>query len=61
MNPIETVQRWEQFGATWRVVAETPGTVTISFCRCDGGEEVQRLTSSDPDLLSWLAGRTSNE
>ena len=61
MNTIEVLERWEQFGATWRIVGRTRGSVTISLCRCDGGEEVQRITSSDPDLLAWLAGRTSDD
>ena len=61
MNPIETLERWEQFGAAWHIVARTSGSVTISLCRCDGGEEVDRITSSDPDLLAWLAGRIGND
>jgi hypothetical protein len=61
MDPIEQLERWQQFGASWRVLAAGPGTVTISLCRCDGGEEVSRLTSSDPALISWLAGRTDSE
>jgi hypothetical protein len=43
------------------VVSRTEGSVTLSLCRCDGGEEVQRLTSTDADLLEWLADRTSSE
>jgi hypothetical protein len=58
---VERLQRWQEFGAVWEVVARGSGTVTISLCRCDGGEEVERLTSDDPTLLDWLAGRTSSE
>ena len=60
-GPIEVLERWRSFGATWRVVARAEGSVTVSLCRCDGGEEVQRLTSTNPELLGWLAGRTSGE
>ena len=60
-GPIEVLERWQSFGATWRVVARAEGSVTVSLCRCDGGEEVQRLTSTNPELLGWLAGRTSSE
>lgn len=60
-GPIEVLERWQSFGAMWRVVARAPGSVTISLCRCDGGEEVQRLTSTNPELLGWLADRTSSE
>ena len=58
---VEILERWQCFGATWRVVSLTEESVTIALCRCDGGEEVQRLTATDGDLLRWLAGRTSSE
>jgi len=60
-GPIEVLERWQRFGATWRVVSRTEGSATISLCRCDGGEEVQRLTSTDPELLGWLSGKTNSE
>ncbi|HWF42280.1 MAG TPA: hypothetical protein VN683_09370 [Acidothermaceae bacterium] len=60
-GPIEVLERWQNFGGTWRVVARAQGWVTLSLCRCDGGEELQRLTSTKPELLEWLGERTSNE
>ncbi|WP_114906084.1 hypothetical protein [Ornithinimicrobium murale] len=51
----ETLERWAEFGGVWRVVAADDGAATVSMCRCDGGEEVQRLTTVDPELLTWLA------
>lgn len=51
----ETLQRWEDFGGVWRVVASDRHTATVSMCRCDGGEEVQRLTTRDAELVAWLA------
>ena len=35
---METLRRWEAFGATWQVVHSTPEQVTVSLCRCDGGK-----------------------
>jgi hypothetical protein len=35
--------------------------VTISLCRCDASEEIDRLTSNDPDLLAWLGDHPSSE
>ena len=58
---VGRLERWRQFGGVWRVASRTPETVTISLCRCDGGEEVERLTSNDPSVLQWLAERTTNE
>lgn len=60
-DPVDRLERWQQFGATWRVASRRAETVTISLCRCDGGEEIDRLTSDDANLLRWLAGRTSSE
>jgi hypothetical protein len=60
-SPVQALQRWQDFGASWRVVSSSAGEVTVSMCRCDGGEEVQRLTSSDPELRRWLAGRLTSE
>jgi hypothetical protein len=60
-DPVDAVRRWEQLGAVWRVLARSPSTVTVSLCRCDDGEEVERFTSSDPALLAFLGDRTSSE
>ena len=54
------LRRWDEAGAFWRVVARSPTRVTVAMCTCDGGEEVERLVSSDPALLAFLAGRTSS-
>jgi hypothetical protein len=60
-EPVELLRRWEAFGAVWRVVARTSSAVTVALCRCDGGEEVMRVTSSSPELDAWLAGRVTSE
>ncbi len=60
-DPVETLRRWEAFGATWEVVHSTPEQVTVSLCRCDGGEEVERLVSRDPALVEYAASRASSE
>ena len=60
-DPVGVLQRWEQFGGTWRVVSAPGAPIVVSMARCDGGEEVDRLTSDDPALVAWLAGRTSSD
>jgi hypothetical protein len=60
-DPVDLLRRWEAFGASWQVVARGPQGVTVSLCRCDGGEEAQRLTSADPALLAFLGDRTRND
>ena len=43
---LDRLRRWEDAGGTWRVTARRAETVTIALCRCDGGEEVDRLHRS---------------
>jgi hypothetical protein len=58
---VATLRRWEEAGGVWRVLARRPGTLTIALCRCDGGEEVDRLTSDSPDLIAYVGQRAGSE
>jgi len=51
---VAELTRWQESGATWQVVARTRQGVTVALMRCDGGEEVDRFTSSDPRLLEFV-------
>jgi predicted ArsR family transcriptional regulator len=57
---VAVLQRWEESGATWRVLVRRRGQVTVALCRCDDGEEVDRFTTADPELTAFLAGRSSS-
>ena len=57
---VADLRRWEAAGAHWRVAHRSGDAVTISLCRCDGGEEVDRVSSDAPDVLDFLAGRESS-
>ncbi|HZB48878.1 MAG TPA: hypothetical protein VE547_07255 [Mycobacteriales bacterium] len=59
-DPVAVLTRWEAAGAVWRVVARRGDAVTVALHQCDGGAEVGRLTSTDPGLTRYLAGRDSN-
>jgi hypothetical protein len=61
VSDVEIVRRWEQSGGSWQVLARRPGQLTVSLRRCDGGEEVQRLGSSEPELLAFIGNRASSE
>ena len=41
--------------------AAPPHRSRSHYGAADGGEEVERLTSSDPDLLEWIGDRVSSE
>jgi hypothetical protein len=58
---VATLERWEGSGAVWRVVSRSAAGVTVALCRCDGGEEVGRLSSDDPELIAFLGDRLSSE
>ena len=55
------LQRWVDAGAVWRVLARTGDTFTVGLYQGDGGEEVDRISSADPRLPQFLAGRSSSE
>ncbi len=58
---VAALRRWELAGGTWHVSSSTDDVVTISLCRCDGGEEVERLVSRDPTLCAYVTARPSSE
>ncbi len=60
IDRVAELQRWEDTGAVWRVLARTERGVTVALLRCDGGEEVDRFTSDDPRLLEFIDDRSGN-
>ncbi|MCV7204228.1 hypothetical protein B7435_12680 [Mycolicibacterium peregrinum] len=61
LDRVADLQRWQDSGAHWRVLTRTLDSLTISLLRCDGGEEVDRFTSSDPRLLEFVGTRTASD
>ncbi|MGX5696015.1 flavin reductase family protein [Agromyces soli] len=55
LAPLDELARWEGFGGTWALLERTADGAIVSLCRCDGGEEVSRIVSSDPEFLRWAA------
>jgi hypothetical protein len=60
-DPVDMLQRWEDAGAIWRVVSRDTHRVEVALLTCTGGEEVDRLHSSDPELLAFVGERWSSE
>jgi hypothetical protein len=56
-DALARLRRWEESGATWRVLVRTPESVEIALLTCDAGEEVDRLRSSDPEVLDHVDAR----
>ncbi|MDH6199270.1 hypothetical protein M2272_005939 [Mycobacterium frederiksbergense] len=61
LDRVADLQRWQDSGAHWRVVTRTPESITIVLLRCDGGEEVDRFTSTDPRVLDFVGARTGSD
>jgi hypothetical protein len=56
-DALARLRRWEESGATWRVLVRTPESVEIALLTCDAGEEVDRLRSADRAVLDHVAAR----
>jgi hypothetical protein len=52
-SPIDVLERWELFGAQWRVVQLSDEHAVVDLCTCTG-EPVGRLRSTDPALIDYL-------
>ena len=56
-DALARLRRWEESGATWRVLVRTPDSVEVALLTCDAGEEVDRLRSTDRDVLDHVDAR----
>ena len=57
-HDLAVLRRWEDAGGQWHVVARSETSVRIALCRCDDGEEIERITSRDPALLRHVRSST---
>ena len=53
-DALARLRRWEESGATWRVLVRTPDSVEIALLTCDAGEEVDRLRTADRAVLDHV-------
>lgn len=60
-SAVRVLQRWEGSGGVWRVVSRSAGRIEISLLTCDAGEEIDRLTSSDPELRNFVGAREGSD
>jgi hypothetical protein len=47
---LAELERWELFGATWRVVELSDDRALLDMCACTG-QLVERRSSDDPKLI----------
>lgn len=53
---LERILRWEGQGGEWQVLATAGDAVTVSLMRCDAGEEVDRVVTTEEDVRRYVAG-----
>ena len=58
---VARLRRWEESGATWRVLARSRTELTIALLTCDAGEEVDRFHSSEPTLIAYVGTRDRSD
>lgn len=58
---VEQLRRWQDSGALWRVVDRGGARVVIALLTRTGGEEVGRITSTDPQVVAFVDGRAGSQ
>lgn len=59
-SPVEALRRWEDHGATWRIAQLSETLAILDLCTCYG-EPVDRLESSDPELIRYVSAATAED
>jgi hypothetical protein len=57
-DPVETLERWCDHGADYRVLHLSERRAIVQLCTCSG-EPVDRLESGDPRLIEYLQAHSS--
>jgi hypothetical protein len=55
---LADLERWELFGATWRVVELSGDRALLDMCACTG-QLVERRESEDPALIDYVRARAA--
>lgn len=56
---LADLERWELFGATWRVVELSDERAVLDMCACTG-QLVERRASDDRALIDHLRAASAN-
>jgi hypothetical protein len=58
---LDRLRRWEDSGAVWRIVADTGDAMEIALLTCDAGEEMDRIRSTDEDLVCHVRAHPGDD
>jgi len=55
-DSFDQLLRWIGFGGTWRLLDDgsRSGVAVVELLRCDGGECVDVLSGSSPELIDFV-------
>jgi hypothetical protein len=53
-DDLARLRRWEDSGATWRIVVRRTDEVEIALLTCDAGEQVDRIVTADRAVLDYV-------
>lgn len=56
-DPLETLQRWEDSGGTWRLVHDDGEVVLVELLTCSGGEVMGDIRTDHPGVLAHVRRR----
>lgn len=56
---LDRLLRWERSGGTWRVLPGRGDRLVVVLETCDGGEEMDRLAVTEPDLRAVVDAHRS--
>ena len=57
---LADLERWELFGATWRVVEVTDDRALLDMCACTG-QLVERRASGDLALIDYVRAAAAGQ
>ena len=57
---LDRLRRWEDSGATWRIIVDSGDAIEIALLTCDAGEEMGRIRSTERDLRDHVHTRTGD-
>ncbi len=60
-DELVRLQRWVDSGAQVRILARRGERLTLGLLTCDGGEEMERLVTADPEVVRWCAENVESE
>lgn len=60
-SAFDSLLRWEDSGGTWAVLRRGEDDMTLSLRTCTADEEVDRLTTAEPEVIDHVGDRDRSD